>query len=174
MESCHGYCGVILGMRNSCWSRTGALFPLCYQAINPNLIWKLIAVETNYEQQDPKPLITGEVNNVRQHSRRGDVGWRKGLGTGGLSSPRNSLSKTRQANTSEGPVGNPTLGLKASDSGEGAGQAPSLGYEDATNWGRDKKPGWKEAFRSTVNPQRGCGGEVGKGEAEGGWSGPHR
>lgn len=76
------------------WSRTGALFPLCYQAINPNLILKLIAMETNYEQQDLKPLITVEVNKVRQHDHCGNVGRRRDLGTGGLSSPRNYLSKT--------------------------------------------------------------------------------
>lgn len=48
------------------WSRTGALFPLCYRAINPNLILKLIAMATNYEQQDLKPLIAVEVNKGRQ------------------------------------------------------------------------------------------------------------
>lgn len=120
------------------WSRTGALFLLCYQAINPNLILKLIAMETNYEQQGLKPLITVEVNKVRQHYHWGNVGRRRDLSTGGLSSPRNYLSKTRRAS-----VGNPKLGLKASVSGEGAGQALSLGYEEATNWGRDTKPRWK-------------------------------
>lgn len=40
-------------------------------------------------------------------------------------------------------MGNPKLGLKASVSGEEAGEALSLGCEEATNWGRDTKPGWK-------------------------------
>lgn len=145
------------------WSRTGALFPLCYQAINPNLIWKLIAMKTNYEQQDPKPLITVEVNKVRQHYHWGNVGRRRDLGTGGLSFPCNYLSKTRQANTSEGPVGNPKLGLKASDSGEGAGQALSLAMKMQQTGAGIKSPAGKEAFLSTVNHQRGRGGEAGKG-----------
>lgn len=63
------------------WARTGALFPLCYQAINPNLILKLIATETNYKQQDLKAPITVEVNKVRQHYHWGNTGGMRDLST---------------------------------------------------------------------------------------------
>lgn len=78
----------------------------------------LITMETNYEQQDLKPLIKVGVNKAMQRYLWGDTVRRRDLSTGAFSFPGSYLSKTRQGNANQGSVGNLELGLKVSDSGE--------------------------------------------------------
>lgn len=100
MESFHGYRSVILGMRNSrqgkqrTWSGIGALFPLCYQAINPNFILTLIAMKTNYEQQDLELLMKVGVNKARWRNHWGNIGRMRALRESGFTSPGIKQNRT--------------------------------------------------------------------------------
>lgn len=80
MESYHGYRRVILGMRNSHqgkrrtwsnWNSISALLSGNQSQLNFEI---LIAMETNYEQQDPNPLIKVRVDKMSLCYRWGNTG----------------------------------------------------------------------------------------------------
>lgn len=97
----------------------------------------LTATETNYEQQDLKALIKMGVNKVTQRYHWGNTGRRRGLSTGGFSFPGNSAKQGRETYL-EGQWETLSWVWRLQFLAEGAGQAFSLCYEDATNWGWGK------------------------------------
>lgn len=81
----------------------------------------LIATETNYEQQDLKPLIKVGVNKVIQHCRWG-ISRRQDEEVHQISSQVDQLNQAKRETLILGmQLGSPKWGLQAPASGERAG-----------------------------------------------------